>query len=768
MRRGRAIRALAAALLAAACAKGASEPEGLPRDEREVLEWFAGTGLPSLAGKPWVHATLTTEPAVRRARSLTAMDEPPPGPPRTEVVVGTLVEETRHGIRVLGFDLVQHSARLRDLDARDADFEADARAFLNGSLGSHAIPRLAQALALAQRAAAEGKADLAHDLLATVRRPPGSSACLVAIARKELDAVVFERAFEGLGSLPRPELRDAFRRFAQSFPDSKDAEFARHAAKTLETMVAEDEAHAKATFDPARATVEERVGDLVHRLRDASAAFIAEPGGISIAGLDFWGFLESEPAAQLVSLDLAAVPFLIPEIANPRFTRAAYVSRRFGAAPVYMSVGDVVVRILERIAHRKFALYGDHSLRYGIADSEVQVLAAVTEWWGVARKTEEADLLDDVLRRSDGDVEDAMRRVKAGHPERIAEAAIRFLPQAGKDLKRVALLRSLHGVDDPRVTRLLAGEVEHGPTLRSRMTAARALADRATPGVVDAVRREWTAVVKAPPWEPGRSEPGLGPLFEVLVARGDAEDVDRAASAMPGLPLSAVVILLDPDRRFEAAEPDSPVRRALEGLLAAALEDDTMTYRGAGIWIEPPRQRVCDLAAFHLARLVTPDEPFERRASEEARDHRISELRTAWRSRRGIAPATAPVPPGPRAPLEFDAVRKLVRDAASVAPPGRVRVRVLLRHRPGEDGASLTLETRRLLGALDGESVWGASTWLRGFEDEVDERTPPPEPTEDVWRADLVEEALKAVPRLAASAPWAIEVVLERGPAPRE
>ena len=101
-------------------------------------------------------------------------------------------------------------------------------------------------------------------------------------------------------------------------------------------------------------------------------------------------------------------------------------------------------------------------------------------------------------------------------------------------------------------------------------------------------------------------------------------------------------------RRAGVPEPGSPEARsaldtAIEDLLAAELDDEEET-RISGSWdgqsFSDPR--VCDLAAYHLAKRWEGKSGFRLDAAEERRDEAIFGLKNLWRAARGLEPLAEP------------------------------------------------------------------------------------------------------------------------------
>ena len=129
-------------------------------------------------------------------------------------------------------------------------------------------------------------------------------------------------------SVSRTELLEQFRAAVTNHPASKYQEKAKYAVQILIRMIAEDEAHTKATpTDLGRLSVEERVRELIFQLRNQN--------GIPKSVLDDPKGATNTAPHRLLAIGYPAVPQLLAAVDYPSFTRSLRVThpRRLRSFP---------------------------------------------------------------------------------------------------------------------------------------------------------------------------------------------------------------------------------------------------------------------------------------------------------------------------------------------------------------------------------------------------------------------------------------------------
>ncbi|MFL5338793.1 MAG: hypothetical protein ACJ8F7_01385, partial [Gemmataceae bacterium] len=199
-------------------------------------------------------------------------------------------------------------------------------------------------------------------------------------------------------SRSRAQLLAQVEALARKYP-GKDGEKFQEYAKVLRQMVAEDEARRQKPPKPMeQMTQEERIAELIYRLRDQTAQ--KEPGQIypPITSIfTDWpknGKPGATPADELLRLGTAGVPQLIDALADQRFSRAL----KYCGWDTVLRVNHCADQILCRIAHRNIGAI----LVSRAEDNDIAAAQTATRrWWADYQKKGERQMLIDGTEAGD-------------------------------------------------------------------------------------------------------------------------------------------------------------------------------------------------------------------------------------------------------------------------------------------------------------------------------------------------------------------------------
>jgi len=200
----------------------------------------------------------------------------------------------------------------------------------------------------------------------------------------------------------RESLLHRFQLILRNFPGSRHEAQVKEMAEQLKLMIKEDEAHAaKPPKEWDKMTKDERVEELIYRLRDQDGAQCCQPGECDIFQDWGGGGNKDTPAHKLVVGGFDAVPALIKILDDRHLTRSVGYHRNFYFSHYVLRYGDCAVRIIERIAGQSF-YHGRTTSSYMTKDDAVDATRkAIEAWWAdVQRKGPEA-VLAEAIRKAD-------------------------------------------------------------------------------------------------------------------------------------------------------------------------------------------------------------------------------------------------------------------------------------------------------------------------------------------------------------------------------
>lgn len=566
---------------------------------------------------------------------------------------------------------------------------------------------------LARVCDANGLDKLSDDLLALAEKlrggqkwnepapPVGES------VRKEIAHTMMWRAVRAFGApaISRERLLERFEWIVASFPESRHAERAKRTRDLLRSMIAEDKAHAKKAKPLDEMTTEERVADLIFRLREQNGRQYSQPGSCDIFD-DFGGVRAGEdtPAHKLVGIGYAAVPQLIEALDDQRFTRSVGFHRDFYFSHFVLRVGDCALAIIERIAGRSFYKRRSTSSEMVKNGEASPVKKEVAAWWkGFQKKGEKQSLLDAVSAGDDNSPAQATVLLKK-YPEAVLTAIIAGTRNAKRPWVRQQMVRIAAGIKGDSPVPFLLEELGNGPTLASRVQAALGLHRRGRTEAVEAMIREWegTAQPLARPGHSGRPKwqdewderNDFGSLISFLSGCGRPEAIKALGDGIRQRPVGLRMEIISSFgeggnmsvfstgrgggiNTTERGKETPEVKAAIENLLFSALDDTDERSGMSGSWGRKSFRdpRMCDVAGHVLWRRQPKKYDFDISASLNVREKQRAVLKNTWRARQGLP--SLPLPKPPEIKRVADAiVDPLLRKAVSAATD-RTRQRAL-------------------------------------------------------------------------------------------
>ncbi len=475
-----------------------------------------------------------------------------------------------------------------------------------------------QAFLVARACSAIGYSKLAADLcdfaaygrFVENKDPPPSQPAFQQVLSDELATHNIWTAVLDCGNpaVGRETLLTSFGRFVRNFPTSRYAPQAREAMEMLNTMVEEDRMHARLALKPlAQMPAQDRVRELIFQLREQNGHQNTQPGTC-----DVFADLKQErsPASQLVTMGLAAIPQLIDHLNDRRLTRSIGFWRNFTFSHHVLRVGDVVEKIIERIAHRTF-YSRDYSNGAMVKDGTVvTVKAEIQSWWAQILLLGEKHVLIASVERGDADASYMAERLVEKYPEAALQPIAMGLHKAREGWIRCNMIIALGRLKGQGGTVVLKEQLEQGADLETRHAAAVLLWQR---GDKDAVHRMILDWQRLPADDQDKTETdglihflaGCGKVraINALAANLSRRRVARRASTVLVLNESPywswgqnakLPPLADNKARLDQAEQRLLVRELL----------DTAEYEGFSMGsgnMSFSSPRVCELAGFVLA-----------------------------------------------------------------------------------------------------------------------------------------------------------------------
>jgi hypothetical protein len=470
----------------------------------------------------------------------------------------------------------------------------------------------------------------------------------IALEKDFADALM-RRALDDFGnpSITRPELLGKFESILTSYPHSEHCERARGTAIALKRMIAEDKQHAETLpRDFSQLTTEEKVRELIFRLRDQNGHQMTYPGSCDI--FEDWRSTNT-PAHQLVRMGYTAVPQLIAALDSDAFSRSVSESDRQGYLNSVLTVGACAEQILRRITGKSFSSAEWFSGRPSKNGRISATRQAAEAWWaGVQKKGEQQMLIDAIVSPGDYDAPAEARLLRQRFPDVAAAALIKGIRAATNASVCAGFIRELATLDQETGTEFLKEELERGPFLESRAAAAFGLRHRAKDLAIDAMIREWQKLPNEISNEDSQWELVAEFLGTCDSARGVTALADGLQKRSPEVKFKVVDVLSDRNNwcfYYTNLPPSTETVDAMEKCLVSELDDtdERFGYSGGINDTTFCAPRICDMVAWHLAKRWPARYTFDISASLKSRDRQCLDAMNIWRTGHGLTALPIPL-----------------------------------------------------------------------------------------------------------------------------
>lgn len=443
------------------------------------------------------------------------------------------------------------------------------------------------------------------------------------------------------------------------FPQSPHVPRAKSTAKILAQMIAEDQSH-DLPADFGKLSVEQKVSDLIFRLRDQNGVQFCQPGSCDIF---FSGTLtrvldddpksqrELSPAGQLVEIGHDAVPQLIDTWGDERFSRSVGYHRDFYFSHHVLTVGQCAERTLWKIAGRHF-----------------KDKAEAEKWWqGIAEKGEQQVLIE-AVNRGDRDSPVQAKKLAQQYPDVALAAIVQGTKSSRSTWVRNSLQKLASDFGDP-ATPFLVQEMMSAPELESRVSAGSLLPDDKQAVAVKTMIAEWQKLDEGKKADPtdvqtlmNGDADGVEALIEFLATRNDEQPVmvlhDRFGNHSAKVRLCIVSTFAKRSGSMSLtmsgsgpglSVPDQPpetsavVSSAIESLLIHAMGDTEKREGLSGSWgsYQFSNPRICDMAGHVLAGIFPDKFTFDGNGLLDQREQQRIAAINIWRKRHGQRPLPA-------------------------------------------------------------------------------------------------------------------------------
>jgi hypothetical protein len=509
---------------------------------------------------------------------------------------------------------------------------------------------------LARCCAKQGRADLADKLdaevikLSDVPLDPtreGDKVLRLTIEKEVAHALMWRAVVDcGDPSITRPELLARFERIVREFPNCEHHRRAIGFVENLRSMIAEDKEHAQIATPLEAMKVEEKIKDLIFRLRDQNGHQWGQPGSCDIFSDGRQLREGNSPAHQLVKLGHAAVPALIEVLDDHHLSRSVGYHRDFYFSHSVLTVGECAEAVLSKIAGRSNWVPKTTIADYEKGRQVDKVRTAIEGWWrGVQGKGEKQILIDGV-REGNWDSYEQAKRLATLDPEAALDALAAGLAAATTPWDRTRLVESIASIKTDAAADALRREVRNCASLGGRVAAATELFRRGDKDAVAPMIEEWRKWIPLPRGVSDVKHESADHLIVFLGTCGDADAMKALASRFAMMPpdIKLAIVGAATDNTIlnqsvrKRGTPLSPEAEAVaEELTVTALEDRTvrlgMNSTYGDVTFQDPR--VCDFAVYSLSKRWSHRYHFSWAATRLERDVQITQSRNVWRAAHG-------------------------------------------------------------------------------------------------------------------------------------
>jgi hypothetical protein len=649
-----------------------------PSSADEAFSWFSRLGFPDVAGRPYVKVTAG-------AWSSSLNDAP-----RSKSIEGFLLSRSNDTFTVLTKDLFVRSFKANlaeplsheQIRCEPLALRAEVTSYLEllrnppkdpwRNFGERLKER-SQIFVMAWACERNGYSVLARDLFdeavkrsenvtiasnwwgrvttaaeKLLNRPPKHFGMIEQLERDIGHAKMWRAVVDcGETNLSRLQLLGEFCDIVNKYPRSQHRDRAKEAVQCLTRMIAEDKLHPTLSdAELGNLPVQERVAELVFRLRDQNGHQISQPGWCDIF-MDYRGNTNTA-AHKLVRIGYPAVPQLIAALDDSTFTRSVGFHRGFYFSHTVLTVGDCASQILQRITGKSFyspVTTSGYMSRDGKASPTRK---AAQEWWAEFQKKGEKQILVEATERGDGESPAQARLLLDRYPADALAPITKGATNASGAWTRDELVQIVARLPGDAPVPFLSQEMVQSPFLQSSVAAAEALYGRGRSEAVTAMIAKWCDLRSTNVLS---ETSDIERLIRFLSDCDQPEAVDALGARMQELPAELRVFIVSAFAEYRAfsgatgggfAPGTSKNRRpqpersagAVERLLVTCLEDTGQRMGFSGSWGDKSFRdpRVCDIAAHVLSQTWPAKYSFDLNDSLKERDRKRNECISAWRS----------------------------------------------------------------------------------------------------------------------------------------
>lgn len=658
-----------AILLGTALLSASVHSATLPDEARANYDWFSTLGFPDVKGAKWA--------AVWHGSWFQGEDNTP----QAQTLHGFVIKEDDDAFTVLSPDLtVRVLAKSKPGTAAHERIAFEERPFvpmaeaqlialrnppkdLSHRFGSH-LGQKSEVFALSWFCWRRGENDLAAKLYTEAEKLKAyshdSAGQEQTIGMREVlemelghaamwDAVLrvgggslSGNSWGGNGTLqPRTELLESFRRIIRLFPRCAHMERAKATVAMLERMVGEDEKHPVLTPQQiAQLPPDERIAELVFRLRDQNGSQMSQPGWC-----DVFGYGGGDSAAHhLLEIGYPAAPALIEALTDERFSRSVGFHRDFHFSHTILTIGDCAQQILSRMTGQNFYSPGSTSGYMSNEDKMLAVQKAARGWYATYQKKGLRQMLVDDLSAGEIPPDSLVAQLKAVDPSAVEAAVLAGAANASRDWIVRQFISQLDGINNGKTTGALVNLMKTHTNLEVRVDAATCLLNRDHPEALPAVLHEWSGYhgTKSSFNDPFET------LADILACHGSERAVKALvegwAARTPGQRLKIVEVIgscmgeKPRDQSFDSnAKPRRPSAAALAlaiELLALALADTETSYgiSGGRAYGE---DCIGDFALYSLQQIDAAKYTYSPKADRQQREAERIAATNLWRKENG-------------------------------------------------------------------------------------------------------------------------------------
>ncbi|HEV8066455.1 MAG TPA: hypothetical protein VGP76_01870 [Planctomycetaceae bacterium] len=498
------------------------------------------------------------------------------------------------------------------------------------------------------------------------------------LAGEELDRVQIDLQKP---QVSRAEVLERLIRLDGRYPATPAAARAQTMAIALKRMVREDREHTQQEKEAkpfARRSRQSQIAELIFQLREQGGQAWSLHDSIDIFAGDHWrGHEVPNSAKRLVDIGYDAVPQLITALFDDGISRAVDYRASSDDLPrgphwYVLTVGDCVLRILERISGQSF--WEDRRTFVSESPARLAEVKRKVDAWNLALQRDlklkgAVGVLAEAIQAGDWKKVPLAERLVAHYPESALPALASAAGKSKDNFAQSRFVQLMGEIPGERTIPFLLAELKKSPSLYVRAELAWLLQNRGRREAVDAMVAQWKAAASK-----ADSDPSLVEVAFFLGACRKLEAVQALAANLNKRPPDARLAVLasfahrehmggsgSSTRFFDVlfhrrcfSDLDAPVvtrnDTAVVGpvvdLLVSELEDTESLGDIDGEWNDKRFAYICigDVAARALNQLDGTRFPFDISADKQHRDAARAVIRDGWRKRRGLPPIPTPKP----------------------------------------------------------------------------------------------------------------------------